>query len=110
MIHRLIAYLKGETNFNQWLFLLTTYEIAKHEWVERLQIVRAARLPEHASNVSELTSKLVNAGLIDVITQPNGRNAGTIHVRLTPESRRMIRAAFKHATATDATAQETVPA
>jgi DNA-binding MarR family transcriptional regulator len=97
MLHKLITNLGHHLPYNQWLFLLTAYEIGKGRWMPRLVVIEAAQLPAHGSNVSSLCSRLHTQGLIDVQTVPNGVNNGTIEVKLTPAAKALIRTAFETA-------------
>lgn len=96
-LYPLINHLKAQLPMNQWHFLLTAYEIGKSQWIERSAVVRAAQLPDHASNVSELTSRLRTQGYLEIENRPNGINQGTIHIRLTRPARDLLRDAFTRA-------------
>ena len=95
MLHKLISFLHHQMAFNHWLFLLTAYEWAKSDWIERIKVIEAAKLPAHGSNVSELCSRLQTTGMVLVKTLPNGTNSGTVYVKLTPTARQILREAFQ---------------
>jgi DNA-binding MarR family transcriptional regulator len=97
MLHKFIVTLRAQLPLNQWLFLLTTYELGKHGWISRQDVVNAAQIPVHSSQVSRLSSELQNIGLLDVRTAPNSVNQGSIEVKLTPKGKQFIREAFEGA-------------
>jgi len=97
MLHKLITNLSHQLPYNHWVFLLTAYELGKGKWIPRMDVIEAARLPDHGSNVSSLCSRLHSAGLIDLRTVPNSVNSGTIETKLTPAAKEIIRTAFETA-------------
>jgi Mn-dependent DtxR family transcriptional regulator len=97
MIHKLITTLRNHLSTNEWLFLLTAYELGKGGWVSRIAVIEAAELPQHGSNVSSLCGGLNKLGLIGMKIVPNARNQGSYEVKLTPEGKALIRKAFESA-------------
>jgi DNA-binding MarR family transcriptional regulator len=97
MIHKLITTLRKQLSNNEWLFLLTAYELGKGGWVSRIAVIESADLPQHKSTISSLCNELNQRGLIGMKIVPNGSNQGSYEVKLTPEGKALIRKAFESA-------------
>ena len=99
MLHKLITILNGQFSYNQWLFLLTCYELSKGKWIRRRDVYDATNLSNKSSNVSATMSQLRKLGMLHEEKRLNGINDGDWWVKLTPDARAVLEGAYKAATA-----------
>jgi hypothetical protein len=96
MIHPFIITLNSQFTYNQWLFLLTCYELSKGQWICRRDVYRAAGLPEKStSNTSHLMKQLRELRMLREEKRENKVNGGTWFIKLTKEARDILEGAFK---------------
>lgn len=80
MIHRLIAQLQRHRTFQQWLFILTTYELGKRGWVRRADIVQAADF--NGNTIKKLVNELMLRGDIQQRKVPEQGEPGGGHMEV----------------------------
>jgi hypothetical protein len=98
MLHPFIIILNGQFTHQQWLFLLTCYELSKGQWIRRKEVYSAAGLPDKStSNTSHLMKQLRELGMLNEEKRPNGVNSGDWFIKLTKEARDILKGAFKAA-------------
>lgn len=98
MIHPFIISLNARFTYNQWLFLLTCYELSKGRWIKRADVYSAAGLPEKStSNTSHLMKQLRELKMLHEEKRTNGINGGTWFIKLTNEARNVLQDALRTA-------------
>lgn len=95
MVHIVIEHLRTRLPDNQWLFLLTAYELNKRDWQERRDILARLSIADKASVIKPLTEGLANLHLIETKKTRSGPSITSCQIRLTPHGRAEIQAAFK---------------
>ena len=99
MLHLVIEHLRTRLPDNQWIFLLTAWELNKRDWQERRDILARLSISDKASVITPLTEGLVKLGLIETKKTRSGPSITSCQIRLTRDGRAEIQAAFKVAQA-----------